>query len=219
MRTTDQLIEQLTTASHPVTPLRSPLLRAAGWLTLAFAIVAGMVLSHGLRPDLALQFSRPVMATEWVGALLTGCLAAIATFQVSLPGRSRRWMLLPLPGLTLWLSALCLGCLADWFQHGPTALAISPSWSCVQAILTTSVPLGLTLLVMVRHAGLVRPGATALVGGMSIAALSSAGLSLFHHVDTALMVLIWHGGAAALVVCTAWSFSERLFAWIGPSRA
>lgn len=219
MRTTDQLIEQLTAAADPVTPLRPPLLRALCWLALAFAVVVGMVLSHGVRPDLVQQFSRPVMAAEWVGALLTGCLAAIATFQVSLPGRSRRWMLLPLPGLALWLSALCLGCLADWFQHGPTALAITPSWSCVQAILTTSVPLGLTLLVMVRYAGLVRPGATALVGGLSIAALSSAGLSLFHHVDTAIMVLIWHGGAAALVICACWGFSERLFSWIGPARA
>lgn len=219
MRTTEQLIGQLTAAAEPVTPLRPALLRALGWLVLAVAIVAGIVLSHGIRPDLARQFARPVMAAEWIGAVLTGVLAAIATFQVSLPGRSRRWLWLPVPGLALWLGALCLGCLADWFRDGSAALAVSPSWSCVQAILTTSLPLGLTLLVMVRHAGLVCPGATALVGGLAIAALSAAGLSLFHHIDTALMVLIWHGGAAALVVCAAWGFSERLFAWIGPARA
>ncbi|MGE3289758.1 MAG: NrsF family protein [Geminicoccaceae bacterium] len=219
MRTTEQLIDQLAATVVPVVPLKPALLRAVGWLALSAAIVAGIVLSHGVRPDLAAQFARPVMAAEWLGAVLTGVLAAVATFQVSLPGRSRRWLLLPLPGLTLWLGALCLGCLADWFRHGPAAWAVGPSWSCVQAILTTSLPLGIALLVMVRHAGLVRPGATALVGGLAVAALSAAGLSLYHHVDTALMVLIWHGGAVALVVCAAWGVSERLFAWIGPARA
>jgi hypothetical protein len=219
MPTTPQLIDRLVAQSGPVIPLGPPLKRALAWMALATAIVAGVVLLHGLRPDLAAQLSRPTVAAEWAASLLTGILAAIATFQISLPDRSPRWLLLPLPALAFWLATLGLGCLADWFRLGPSALALATSWSCVQAILTTSLPLGLTLLVMVRHAGLVRPGATAFVGGLGVAAFSAAGLSLFHHLDTALMVLVWHIGAVALVAGAGWGFSDRLFAWIGPARS
>ena len=215
MRTTDELIGRLVADAGPVERLRPPLRRAALWLCGAIAMVGTIALSHGLRPDLLDQLSRPVMALEWAAAVLTGCLAAMATFLVSLPGR---WLLLPVPGLALWLGTLCAGCLAEWFAGG-IEVAIRPSWTCVQAIVTTSLPLGLTLLVCVRHAGLVRPGTTALMGGLAVASLASAGLSLFHHVDTALMILVWHGAAVALVFCLSWGLSERLFAWIGPSRA
>jgi hypothetical protein len=214
--TTDELIKHLVADVVPVRPLRPPLLRAAGWLCLAAVIVAAFVQFHGLRPDLAAQLARPVMALEWAAAVLTGVLAAVATFVIGLPGRSRRWMLLPVPGLALWLGALCVGCLAGWFAGDMAALTLSASWSCLQAIVTTSLPLGLTLLVCVRYAGLVRPGATALLGGLAVASLGSAGLSLFHHVDTALMILVWHGAAIVLVVCLSWGLSDRLFAWIGP---
>lgn len=218
MPTTDELIARLVAEHRPVQPLGSPWRRAAAWVALAWLIVAGIVLSHGLRPDLAQQLARPVMLLEWLAALLTGLAAAIATFQVSLPDRSSRWLLLPLPALALWLATLSLGCLGEYVHRGPAALDLRVSWTCVTAIVTTSLPLGLTLLVLVRHAGVVRPGATAAAGGLSVAAFASAGLSLFHDVDTALMVLVWHLGAVALVALASWACSERLFAWIGPSR-
>ena len=42
------------------------------------------------------------------------------------------------------------------------------------------------------------------------AALCSAGLSLFHHLDAAVMVLAWHGGAIALVVLAGWALGRPL---------
>ncbi len=48
--------------------------------------------------------------------------------------------------------------------------------------------------------GRIRPVPVAALGGLAGAALSAAGLSLFHHLDAALMVLIWHGGSTSLVV-------------------
>lgn len=219
MPTTDELIARLVAEHRPVRPLAPPLRRAAAWTALALAIVAGIVLAHGPRPDLAARFAQPAMLLEWLGALLTGVAAAVATFQVSLPDRSTRWLLLPLPPLALWVATLSLGCLGEYARHGPAALEPRASWSCVSAILTTSLPLGLTLLVLVRHAGLVRPEATAAVGGLAVAAFASAGLSLFHNLDAALLVLVWHLGAVACVVLGSWTLGRRLFAWIGPSRA
>lgn len=216
--TTDRLVAHLVASHRPSPPLRSPFLRSTAWLALALVLVGGIVLSHGLRSDLGMQFARPVMLMEWLSALLTGVLAALATFLVSIPGRSPRWALLPLPALALWLGTLSVGCLADYFQRGATALQLQVSYSCVLAIVMTSVPLGVTLLVMVRHAGIVRPLPTAICGGLAVAALSAAGLSLFHHVDTALMLLVWHLGSVAFVTLLAATCARRLFAWIGLVR-
>jgi hypothetical protein len=213
---TERLIEGLVETAQPVRRLSPPLRRAATWLAAAFLIVAGVVIGHGVRPDLAEQFARPTLLAEWAGAFFTGVLASIATFQLSLPDRSIRWLLLPVPAMLLWLVALGLGCVLDWYRMGPSAFEMTVSWSCVMAIVTTSVPLGLVLLVMVRHAGYVRPGPTALAGGLAVAALSAAGLSLFHHLDTALMILIWHIGTVALVAVLARVAGEWLFSWVAP---
>lgn len=211
---TERLIAGLVATAQPVRRLSPPLWRAAIWLAVAALLVAGVVIAHGVRADLAEQFSRPTLLAEWAGAVLTGVLASIATFQLSLPDRSIRWLLLPLPAMLLWLAALGLGCVWDWYRMGPSAFAMTVSWSCVMAIVTTSAPLGLVLLFMVRHAGYVRPGPTALAGGLAVAALSAAGLSLFHHLDTALMILIWHLGTVALVAVVARVAAEQLFSWV-----
>ncbi|MHB8913156.1 MAG: NrsF family protein, partial [Lysobacter sp.] len=126
---------------------------------------------------------------------------------------------LPLPPLLLWLSGLGWGCARELLQVGNAALAFeAASWECAQAITLISVPLGVVLLLMVRHAGVVRPAPTAMLAALSAAAMSAAGVSLFHEGESALMVLIWHFGAVALLSLLCWLFGRRLFAWIGHAR-
>ena len=172
----------------------------------------------GARPDLAEQLARPDALLAFVAALLTGIAAAIATFTVSVPGRSRRWSLLPAPALGLWLLSLGWGCFSDWLRLGPDGLALGHSVDCLEAILIISLPLGLVLLFMVRHAGFARPRTTALLGALAVSALASAGVTLFHDLDTALMVLVWHLGPVALLSLGSWAAGERLFAWLAPAR-
>ena len=66
------------------------------------------------------------------------------------------------------------------------------------------------MLLLLRHAGPVRPLPVLLLGGLASAALCSAGLSLFHHLEAALMVLVWHGGALAVVVVLGWRLGRPL---------
>jgi hypothetical protein len=216
---TERLIERLAEGLRPVRPMRPPLVRAGLWLGFAIAVVAGIVLSHGLRPDIAERFAQPDVRLEWFASLLTGVLAAVATFNVSLPDRSPRWALLPLPGLALWLGTIGYGCLLDWFAYGPEGLVPGVSLECFQSILTTSIPLGLGLLLMVRHAGPIRPSLTATMGALAVAALAASGLSLYHHVDAAIMILIWHIGTIAIVVAVGHLAGPQLLRWIGPRRA
>ena len=51
----------------------------------------------------------------------------------------------------------------------------------------------------------------ALLGGLAAATLCSAGLSLFHHLDAALMILLWHGGAVMLVIGLAGATGQLVY--------
>src|SRR5439155_621408 len=89
MITTPDLIEALAANVAPVRRLRPPLARAAFWLSVAAAILVLLAVSHGARPDLPQRLQEPIFVAGMTASLLTGVLAAIAAFLVSLPDRSR----------------------------------------------------------------------------------------------------------------------------------
>jgi hypothetical protein len=67
---------------------------------------------------------------------------------------------------------------------------------------------------MLRHAAPVRPALTAMIGSLSMAALVSAGLQLFHYLDAAIMVLVWHLGPVSVVVGVFTLANRRIFSEI-----
>lgn len=206
---TEELIGRLSRDLRPVRRLAPPGWRAAGWLGLALLAVGLAVVLHGPRPDLAQRLALTFEVVQWTASVLTGVLAAVAAFMVALPDRSPRWALLPLPALALWLAGLGWGCLADVARLGPqAAFSLGTSWGCLGFIAGLGLPLTASILWALRHAGPVRPVPVTLLGGLAAAALSSAGLSLFHHLDAAAMVLAWHGGAVALVVLLGRAFGR-----------
>jgi hypothetical protein len=216
MNDTDSLIQQLSTRAAPVRPLASPGLRTLQWTAASIAIIVFIALRHGLRPGLLAALMIPPNALEWGGSVLTGLFAAYAAFQVSVPGRSPSWAWLPLPPLMLWLSGLGWGCLRDFSLLGHNALVMEAgSWECAEAITMISLPLGFMLLMMVRHAGVVRPAPTALLVALSSAAWSAAGVDLFHNGENTLMVLLWHFGAVVVLSLACLAGGRQLFAWIG----
>src|SRR5581483_97527 len=114
MSDTDALIAQLSDRLEPVTPLRKPWLRAALWTAFATALIALLVALRGFRSDIGECMRDPAFLVPFAGAWLTGATAALAAFEVSLPDRSARWLLLPLPAVGLWVVGFAAGCLADW---------------------------------------------------------------------------------------------------------
>jgi len=139
-----------------------------------------LAISEGLRPDFS-QCLRDLRLLLGVGgALLTGVLAAIAAFILSLPGRSRLWVLLPLPGLELWLSTLGYQCLTDWISLEPGGVHAGEAARCFATLVLTNLPLSLAMLVMLRHAAPLRPTTVALAGSLAVAALTAVALSLLH---------------------------------------
>jgi hypothetical protein len=197
---TDDLIDQLSHGLRPVRRLPPPGLRAAQWIGFATVLIGAFVVVFGPRHDLMERMARPHEAAQFFFTVTTGVLAAIAAFQLSLPDRSARWALLPVPSAALWVGSMGMGCMADMTRMGPDAFALGTSWGCFRFIVLMGVPLAASIVWMLRYAGPIRPVPVAVLGGLAGAALSAAGLTLFHHLDAALMVLLWHGGSTLLVV-------------------
>ncbi|MGJ4937026.1 NrsF family protein [Bradyrhizobium sp. HKCCYLRH2015] len=213
---TGDLIDSLANDMRPVKRLRPPLLRACGWLIGAGAVVALLAVNQGIRPDLAQRLHDAPFVTSLVGSILTGVLAAIAAFLVSLPDRSRWWMLLPMPALALWLSNIGYQCLTDWVAVGPDGMSPGEAARCFTTLAVTSLPLSLALLVMLRYAARLRPTIVALTGGLAVSAITSTALALFHTIDASVMILMWNVGTAVLLIGAGGLFGRRMFGWVAP---
>jgi hypothetical protein len=216
MRTTSDLIESLVAGVTPVRRLRPPAVRAALWLLFAATIVVLLATSHGLRPDLYHRLQQPLFVAGISASLLTGVLAAVAAFIVSLPDRSRLWALLPMPALALWISTLGYQCLTDWVSLQPDGIHLGETADCFATLVLTSVPLWFALLVMLRHVALLRSTGAAMTASLAVAAIASTALSLFHDLDASAMILMWNLGGAVLLTGLGSSFWERMFSWVAP---
>jgi hypothetical protein len=209
MTTTQELIRQLVGDAHPVRRLRPPLLRAGIWIAVAVGLLTIVAAALGVRPDLAVKLRDAAFVIEVVSAGLTGILAAVAAFHLSLPDRSARWILLPIPTLLLWLSTVGYGCLTNWVGPGPSSLVASVK--CLETIALGSTPLAALLFFMLRHARFVRATVTASVAAIAVAGLTVSALRMFHELDATVMVLIWNVGAAAVITLIGTLFGRRMF--------
>ena len=216
MTTTPELIAALAADAAPVRRLRPPLVRAALWVALASLVLAALVVLLGTRPDLGARLREPTFALGLAGSLLTGVLAAVAAFHLSLPDRSRLWLLLPVPALVLWASTIGYGCLVSWVEIGPGDLRPGIALACFATLLLVTLPLSTVLLVMLRHAARLHPTSVAATGGLAVAGVAAAALSLVHAIDATAMVLVWNLGVAALLAALGGALGRRLLVWASP---
>jgi hypothetical protein len=214
--TTPDLIDALAANLAPVRRLRPPVTRSASWLLLAALLLAVLAVSQGIRPDLDQRLREPTFILGMSGALLTGILAAVAAFMLSLPDRSRFCLLLPAPALLLWLSTIGYQCLTDWVSLEPNGIRLGETARCFATLVLTSLPLSLTMLLMLRYAAPLRPTAVTLTGSLAVAAITATALSLFHDLDATVMILMWNLGTAALFIGLGGAFAGKMFSWAAP---
>lgn len=199
--TLDSVVARLSADLRPVRRLPAPPFRAAAWIGLAALMALGLSCFcdlPALRHRLA---AAPDMWLAVVGSTATAVLAALAAFELSVPGRKARWALLPVPTLLLWIWASGLGCLRTWGAPNPSPLGpVSEAGHCLTHILMMSVPLMALMMVMVRRACPLRPNITALVSGLAIAAASATLLNFDHPYDASATDLLAHLVAVLLVI-------------------
>ena len=216
MITTPELINALAADATPVRRLRPPLVRAAAWLTFAAALLSLLAVVHGLRPDLAEHLQQRIFVVGMLASLGTGVLAAVASFFVSLPDRSRLWLLLPVPSLGIWLSTIGYGCLTNWVGIAPDGIQPGEAFRCFITLVMTSLPLSLAMIVMLRYTATLRPTLVTMTGSLAVATITATALSLLHDVEASAMILAWNVGVSALIVALGGVFGPRMLASLSP---
>jgi hypothetical protein len=205
----EALIAELTGQLRPVRVLASPARQAAAWFGLAVLVVLAVTLVDGVRPDFVARLAVPGEVAQWLASVATAAAASLAAALLARPDRSLAWALLPAAPLALWLGVLGWGSAGDLGRLG-LVVAAGEHWGCVGFTAGLGMALTVGLLLLLRHAGPVRPLPVLLFGGLASAALASAGCTVAHHIDTALPLLVWHGGAMAVAVVVAWAGGRAL---------
>jgi hypothetical protein len=201
--TTDRLIARLAADGLPVRRLPPPYVRAMVWL-LGVAIVAGLAIFwFADLEDFGRRIHDRKLVLEMLAALATGLVAVVAAFHLSLPDRPSWWALVPIVPLAVWIANSGYNCYSDWIVYRAGSWAWGDSASCFQFIVGSSVPLGASLLLMIRRARPLAPIRVAAVGGLGVAAIAAVLLQFFHPFDITLMDLAVHAVAVGVVVLAA----------------
>jgi hypothetical protein len=170
------------------------------WLAAAGVAIALAVILFADTGTFLRRASDAKLAVELIATLATGIAGAFAAFELSLPDRSPRWLLLPIPGLAIWIAASGYSCYRHWLSFGPAGWEIGESAHCFAFILAAGIPLSLSLLVLLRRAAPFAPIPTALAGGIAAAAIAAFALQFFHPFDVTFMDLGVHLVAVTIVV-------------------
>jgi len=213
--TTERLIERLVADAQPVRRLRPPAMRAALWLLSVAAVAALAISTFSDLGVFARRAQDPKLVLEMVGTLLTGVAAVLAAFHLSLPDRSPLWALLPLPPLALWIASSGYSCYRHWIAFGPDGWELGESTHCFRFILSVSIPLGISLLLLLRRAHPLAPARVAAVGGLGVAAIAAWLLQFFHPFDVTFLDLSVHAAGIAIVIAVS-SLTAR---WLGRRNA
>lgn len=207
-----ELIAALGADLAPVRRLPPPWLRTLGWLAVV-AIIAALLLRHfGTTPMLQRWATAPDMAWSTAGAAITAICAAWAACVLAVPGHSRAWVWLPLPGAVLWMGASGMGCLRGWLAPVAGAVAGPPAVDCLTAIVCLSIPLSVLLIWLLRRACPLQPVLIAILAGLASAAASASLLGIFHPIDAAATDLLSHALAVGIVIAANALMGGRLLA-------
>lgn len=198
----DRLIGQLTDELVPVRRLWAPWARAGLWIGLLFAVAAYFSMTTDVAAMLQRLGSAADMWLSVIGSASTAILAAVAVFQLSLPDRSPRWALLPLPGAVLWIGASGIGCLRVLIEPATGHISVVDPDDCFIFIISMSIPLSIVMIWMLRRAYTLRPNLTAAIGGLAVASAAATLLNFVHPFNVTISDLAVHALAIALVVGT-----------------
>lgn len=210
---TDRLIQTLVDTAKPVLPLQRPWVRSALWLAIAIPYMALVVYVMSPRADLIPKLTEARYLFEQFAALATGIAAAIAAFASTIPGYSRRVLLLPVLPLAGWVGALGQGCISAWIEFGANALTVRPDWFCFPAIILVGAIPAVAMVVMLRRGAPLMPCTTVALGGLAAAGLGNFGLRFFHPQDASLMVLVWQFGSVFILATLAGCLGRYVLNW------
>lgn len=199
---TNALITELVASAGPVRPLAAPLWRGLVTIAVLALAAAAVIVLFGNVQGVATRYAgrHLLMMLEMGAMLLTGVIAIIGAFFVSIPGRSRLWLLAPMPSLAAWIGLSGLGCYQDFLRFGEGGVALGDTMTCFSLLLGGGLLVGLPLLLRLARARPVDPLPVALLGGLGAAAVSAFLLQFFHPFALTILDLAVHLVAVGLIV-------------------
>ena len=210
---TEKLIQTLVETAQPARPLSHPWTRTALWLAIAIVYIALVVHVVSPRADLAIKITEARYLIEQFAALATGIAAAIAALATTIPGYSRKVLILPSLLLVAWLGVIGQDSVSALIQFGPNGLSLQPDWFCFPAIVLVGAIPAVTMAGMLRRGAPLFPHVSTALGALAAAGLGNFGLRFFHPQDASLMVLVWQFGTVFVLTCVAGSAGRYLLNW------
>jgi hypothetical protein len=210
---TDRLIESLARDLRPVVALRAPSTRAAWWLLGALAYLGILTLVMTSREDIAANGISWSFMFPQVAAMLTGTAAAIAAFASTVPGFSRRVLLLPAVGAIVWLGSVVGGAVLEWRQVGGASVVTSREWLCVAMIVFGGAVPGGSLGLMLRKGAPLTPRVTAALGVLAVTALANVSACVSHPHPSHAVTLVWHGSTILALLALAMCGGHLWLTW------
>jgi len=171
------------------------------------------------RHDLSSKLHDPLFVIEQFGAVATGIAAALAAFVSVIPGYSRKWILVPLLPLGIWLGSLGPGCVEEFNRFGIQGLPLRHNPWCVPFIVLLGAIPAVAMAVMLRRGAPLTPHVTAALGGLAAAGLANTGVRIIHPEDVSVMLLVWHVGAVIAISALAGGAGEYFLNWRSVIRA
>jgi hypothetical protein len=210
---TDELIGRLAAEVRPIRPLAPPATRAAMWLMAAGVYVAagiGMI-AAGLVPGGAT--TEPAYVLQQGLAVVTAVVAAFAAFTSVIPGARRHAPTLVGVMALAWLGAVILGSLRDFQLRGTFGLSSQTDWPCVAAMVLGGSALWLVMTPMLRRGVPMTPRLTAMLGGGAALGIANIVACITQPHTFSSVVLLWHGGTAALMLAFFAAAGQRAVRW------
>ncbi|GFZ95594.1 NrsF family protein [Dyella caseinilytica] len=205
----EALIDVLGAELTPVRRLAPPWRRALGWLLVVAVIAVVLFVRYGASTMLHRWAAAPDLGWAAIGAVTTAITASLSAFALAVPGRSLRWMWLPVPSAVLWIGASGLGCLRAHIP-GMAVLDLHEANHCLIFIVSFSIPLSGLLIWLLRRACPLRPVLTAVLVGLASASASASLLEICHNFDAAASDLLMHAIAVGIVIVTNALLGGRL---------
>lgn len=200
---------------------RQPAARSLTDARIRLVLVGAVVVSAalfltlaGLRPDAPAAYLRPLVATK---TALSGLLFLTLLAQLPRLARPEAWTelrtlafcLSPAIGAGLWAATFVLRAPADRFAEvTPASVAECLGFITLISILPTA-----AILRVLAGAAVAHPGRAGALAGLTAAAGSATGYSLFCTQDNPLFYVFWYGLAMALVAGVSALVGRRVLAW------
>jgi hypothetical protein len=210
---TKELIRELTGNVTPVRRTGGPAVRSLAWLALSAAYISAFVLIMPARHDVTPDQRGPLFMIEQAAAIATAIASAIAAFTSVVPGYSRKWAVLPVVPLVIWLASLGPGCVQEWNRSGIQHLPIGHNPWCFPFIVLFGAVPAAAITIMLRRGAPLTPRLTATLGGLAAAGMANAGVRIVHPEDVSIMLLFWHAGGVMALSALAAASGRRFFNW------